>query len=83
MNCPYCEQEMPEGYLPAIKEPLYWIPATSKPTLFIFTAPKNGVKLTTFPIFRTTRVESLYCKKCQIIITPVKKIKKEIVDEVD
>lgn len=43
MKCPYCQEEMIQGYIYGDRYPLKWLPATQKLILGIWA--KGGVKL--------------------------------------
>jgi len=71
MNCPYCKKEMKEGFIPAIKMALQWLPKGGKLPLTIFQVAKGGVKLSKMPGWTYEKAESFYCEDCRIVITPV------------
>ena len=73
MKCPYCKSEMDIGFLPASKMPLYWIPESSRAPAIAFSKPNGGIKLTNFPKWSIKKAVSFYCKKCEVVITPVNK----------
>lgn len=70
MICPYCNNEMAHGFIPVYSMPLYWIPASSSTPIFRFQKPKDGVKLTDFPVWSAQKAESFYCHDCRVVITP-------------
>ncbi len=71
MQCPYCKKELSEGYMPAIRTALMWIPDDKKIPLTIFSKTKTGVNLTKVPFWHIQKAKSYYCNNCKIIITPV------------
>ncbi len=46
MECPYCKKEMLNGYIPAVKMALMWIPDNKKVPPTIFSKTHDGVNLT-------------------------------------
>jgi len=71
--CPYCNKELLEGYIPAGKMALMWIPKGEKMPATIFSKTKNGVNLTDVPLWRAEVASSFYCDHCKVVITPVPK----------
>jgi len=45
MNCPYCQNEMPLGYIPSWSQPVQWLPDGKRPSMFAFTLAKSGIPL--------------------------------------
>jgi hypothetical protein len=72
MKCPYCGKEMENGYIPASKFALMWIPEGERVPTTIFNKTKTGVNLTKVPFWTMQKAESFYCDSCKVVITPVK-----------
>lgn len=75
VKCTYCQNEMQSGYIPNWSQPVQWLPDGKRPTIFSFSAAKDGVPL--INEFRPLkamgyRAEACYCPKCKIVIAPVK-----------
>lgn len=71
MKCPYCGNEMSEGYIPVSDIILQWLPAESKPPFVLTMIGKNGIALSGLPFISYIKVPSYYCENCKIVITPV------------
>lgn len=74
MECTYCKKEMLNGYIPAVKMALMWIPDNKKIPPTIFSKTRDGVNLTKVPFWRTQKAKSYYCSDCKIVITPATEI---------
>ena len=72
MNCPYCQQEMRSGYLQNSVQPVQWIPAGGKPSIWMGEPAKDGVQLGDGTYFKGYTAKAHYCAKCGIVIVPVK-----------
>ena len=68
MNCPRCSRPMVEGYVPAFKTKLLWIPKEVKPPIFITSVPRGAIELTSTPIFSTIRKIAYHCNECSMIV---------------
>ena len=73
MQCPYCKKELMEGYIPASKMALMWLPESGKTPATIYQKTKTGINLTKVPFLRMQKAQSFYCDKCNVVITPVPK----------
>lgn len=71
MVCPYCKKEMLNGYIPASKMALMWIPDNEKVPPTIFNKTSGGVNLTKVPFWRIQKAKSYYCSDCKIVIVPL------------
>jgi hypothetical protein len=58
MKCPYCGKEMENGYIPASKFALMWIPEGERVPTTIFNKTKTGVNLTKVPFWTMQKAES-------------------------
>lgn len=66
MKCPYCQEEMIQGYIYGDRYPLKWLPTTQKLILGIWA--KGGVKLGHDGSWSRFRVNASSCSKCQKMI---------------
>ncbi len=73
MICPFCKKEMEEGFIPACKETLQWIPKDEDIPWTIYKIAKGGVRLSKNPILSSQRVIAYCCKQCDMVIIPVEK----------
>ncbi len=71
MQCPYCKKELSEGYIPASKMALMWLPENGKVPATVFNKTKTGVNLTKVPVWHMQKAKSYYCDDFKIVITPV------------
>lgn len=71
MKCPYCGNEMEEGFIPVGHMILQWLPKEEEYPKSATKISKNGIKLSKFPI-SPIKTTSYYCKDCKNIIIPVK-----------
>lgn len=71
MKCPYCNKEMSDGYIPASKMALMWIPESEKAPPTIYNKTHVGVNLTKVPFWKMQKAKSYYCNNCKIVITPI------------
>lgn len=73
MKCPYCGNEMSEGYIYNGSQPLQWLPNDVMPSRIKWTTKDDGVNLkNTFKLFKESgyKAEAFYCNKCHIVIAP-------------
>lgn len=75
MKCPYCQEEMKQGYIPNGQQPVQWIPEGERGTLLSFSVAQKGVSL--FNQFKPLKAngykaEAHYCSKCKIILAKTK-----------
>ena len=68
MNCPYCQEEMQEGYIPDGNAPVHWIPAGKRQAVFRFAVAKDAVVLRCTSGLTGYRAEAHFCPKCRIIL---------------
>ena len=68
MKCPYCQEEMMEGYIYSGKTDICWTPISSERSLFINLPNDDQVLLAKFKIFKGCRIKVYRCQKCQIEI---------------
>ena len=72
MECPYCKNEMMNGYFHNGNQPIQWMPKGSKPSLFRFSSSENGVELQNSLSFDGYKSEAYYCPGCTITIAKTK-----------
>ncbi|VEU81265.1 PF20097 family protein [Haploplasma axanthum] len=73
MECPYCNKEMEEGFIPASRMRNQWIKKGGKMPSTVFGTSKDGFALSEMPVWKTKKTISYYCYNCNIVIIPVKK----------
>lgn len=73
MKCPYCGNEMSEGYIFNGQQPIQWLPKGVMPARIVFTRKEEGVDLKNeFHFFKESgyRAEAFHCYTCHIAIAP-------------
>ena len=72
MKCPYCGQEMSEGYIYNGQQPNQWLPKGVMPSRIKFTKRDTGIDLKNQFKFKEGGYcsEAYHCYGCQIIIAP-------------
>lgn len=68
MKCPYCKEEMMEGYIYSGKSSLCWTPAEEKHSVLINHPNENEVLLAKLNFLKGCRVKAFRCRKCKIEI---------------
>lgn len=68
MKCPYCEEEMMEGYMYNGKEDIRWTPAGEKSSMFINHATEKEVLLAKLNYLKGCRIKVFRCHSCKIEI---------------
>ena len=70
MKCPYCSQEMKNGYFNNGRQPLQWIPSDKKPSAWAFAKTKGGVDLrnSSFDFWQGYSAAAYYCASCHIVL---------------
>ena len=71
MNCPYCQNEMPFGYIPSWSQPVQWLPDGKRPSMFAFTLAKSGIPLINqYNLLKAHgyKAKAYYCQKCKIVL---------------
>ncbi len=73
MKCPSCQKEMHNGYVFERDQPIQWIPAESKPSIWKTGVAEGSVVLGGGGFWTGGyKAEAFYCKNCKIVILPVK-----------
>lgn len=73
MKCPYCEEEMMEGYIYSGKTDLCWTPVGEKSSMLINHPNEKEVLLAKLKYLKGCRVKVFRCNRCKI----------EIINELD
>lgn len=68
MKCPYCSNEMEEGYIPSDRYSLKWVSYNEKSQLPFF---NKRIKL--HSILEEMSVDAFYCNSCKKIIIDLDK----------
>ncbi len=73
MICPKCDKKMVDGYIPAAKMALIFVPIKdgSMPAT-IYGTGENTIVLSKKPLWKMQKAEAYYCSICKVVIAPVK-----------
>lgn len=71
MQCNLCNTEMKQGFLPIQKGKLYWFPKSQNMPWNVISVPKGSILLKESAFFGPFKIESYYCPKCRVVVTPV------------
>lgn len=69
MLCPFCKEELTEGYLATGSQRIAWL--TEEPYAFAYPQGEEDFFVTKFSFWHPSHVKSFYCKKCRVILTKV------------
>ena len=73
MKCPYCQREMRAGFLQNSVQPVQWIPAGRKPSMWRGQPAKGGVRMGSGNcIWSGYTAEAHYCPCCGVVIAKTK-----------
>lgn len=68
MRCPYCSNEMEEGYIPSDRYSLKWVSSDEKSKSGFFSK-----KIKLHSILEDMSVDAFYCNSCKKIIIDLEK----------
>ncbi len=66
MNCPYCNKELLEGYIPT--QALEWVPKNGEPKLKYTANKDDGFRIGKHSFFDAKHQIAFYCNSCEKII---------------
>lgn len=66
MKCPYCNQELRDGYIPASS--IEWIPQYDEPHIRYKQDKSNGFRIGSHSFGNMKKQPACYCGKCNVII---------------
>lgn len=70
MKCPYCSNEMLQGYINNYDNPVQWFPKDINPSRIRYKKTSASIKLNNkFFLFKYGyKAEAFYCENCHIVI---------------
>lgn len=68
MECPYCKEDMMEGYIYSGKSDLCWTPSGEKSNVIINHPNENQISLAKLNYLKGCKIKVFRCRKCEIEI---------------
>lgn len=68
MECPYCKEEMNEGFIYSGKNDICWTPIDKKSNFIINHPNKDQILLAKLNFFKGCKIKVFRCNKCQVDI---------------